>query len=107
MTSHRELPPALRAPVVDLESACLLVEALDSTELSWHFDDDPEDCLRNTGLSREDMLFLGLQRDRLFRQDWRGAGDPHAYALHVQAVRYPDETPPEWRLPPNWKELTP
>lgn len=103
MTSHRELPAFLRAPITDLESACLFVEALDTAGLSWHFDDDPTDALSRTGLSHEDMVFLGAQRDLLFKQDWMLADGPHGYALHVQAVRYPYLTVPEWRLPDDWR----
>lgn len=79
----KTLHPDLRKPITTIVDAKAFIALLFTVELTWHFDDDPVDCLHETNplVSREDAEFLGEQRDALYDFEWGEFDCPIGYLL--------------------------
>ena len=70
-------------PIETLEDGKRFIEKLVETDLLWHFDDDPVDCLESAIVTHRAARVLGKQRDSLYSFDWGSYECPIGYALGV------------------------
>ena len=83
--SAAPLSPALRSPVVDLQTGKDWLASLVAAGLAFHLEDDPADIINGaTGapiFREEDCAFIREQVAALYRQDWGAYDCPIGYLL--------------------------
>lgn len=81
----KPIPDALRPQIVDLDAAKAWIKCLCDAEMSWHFEDSPQDIVVFATGERlwtaEDAAVLAERRDELYGFDWGVFDCPIGYTL--------------------------